>query len=45
MAGSHVTDADCELFPKLRHARATLLRFMDFDIPLELAGVHRYIEV
>ncbi|KAH7432240.1 hypothetical protein KP509_07G014300 [Ceratopteris richardii] len=45
MAGSHPTDADCDVFPKIRHARTALRYFMEFEIPLEFASVHTYIEL
>ncbi|MCO5563715.1 hypothetical protein L7F22_017362 [Adiantum nelumboides] len=45
MSGSHATDADCDVFPKIRHARTALLHFMDFEIPMEYSSVHTYIEL
>ncbi|KAI5069990.1 hypothetical protein GOP47_0014333 [Adiantum capillus-veneris] len=45
MYGRFHTDADFKLAPLLHHARVTLLRVMDFELPKSFKAVNEYLQL
>ena len=43
LAGDRLTHLDCEVLPKLHHARVAAARLKRFEIPAHYAGVWRYL--